>query len=169
MSDFFQIYRHRMDIFLWKVESWDSFSSYKLRSFYAGLPNITSSIPSPTRCSSAYVAVVFGGKLTPYVVHQIRICHIPPSTPFDRRSSLPSFGLNTSVNSLGGGSGYMTIGFIFYIPSYVPSSTTPTPLNSFRMKNHPYFSHGPSRRYDTFNYVFPLTYGAIVFGGYLPP
>ena len=33
--------------------------------------------------------VGLGGKITPCLAHQFKICHIPPSTPFERRSSLP--------------------------------------------------------------------------------
>ena len=37
------------------------------------------------------------------------------------------------------------------------------------MKNPPYLSHGPSGRYDPFNYVVPSSAGKFVFGGYIPP
>ena len=110
-----------------------------------------------------------GGNITPYIAHQFRIFHIPSSTPFDRRSSLPSSDLNTSVHPHGGDSGYMNVGATVYIPSYVPSSAASIPSNSFLMTNHPYIPHGPLKIYDSFRYLVSLLYIPIVSGGYVPP
>ena len=79
-----------------------------------------------------------GGTTTPYLDHRFGSGHIPPSTPFVGGFSLSSPGLNTSVRSHGGGSGYVNIGSPPYIPSYVPSSTTLFPLNEVVMINPPY-------------------------------
>ena len=99
------------------------------------MPDITSSISSPSLGPSADPGVGMGGTTTPYLSHRFRSGHIPPSTPFVGGFSLPSPGLNTSVHSHVGGSGYVKVGCTPYIPSYVPSSTTLFPLNPYFMIN----------------------------------
>ena len=120
-----------------------------------GIPDITTSILSPAPSLSADPSVGMGGTTTPCLAHRFGSGHIPPSTPFVGGFSLPSSGHNTSVHSYGGDSGYVNIGATTYIPSYVPSSTTPIPSNDFLMSNPPHVLHGPSRSGAPFNYVVP--------------
>ena len=102
------------------------------------MPNITTSILSPTPCSSPDLGVGLKDTIAPYLMHRFGSGHIPPSTPFVGIFSLPSFGLNTSVLSHGGGSGYMHVGYKSYISSYVPMSNALIPLNAFLMINPPF-------------------------------
>ena len=50
--------------------------------FMFGMPDITTSITSPTPCPSADLGVGLGGTTTPYLVHRFGSGHIPSSTPF---------------------------------------------------------------------------------------
>ena len=118
------------------------------------IPDINTSIVSPTPGPSVDPGVGLGGTTTPYLAHRFGSGHIPPSTPFVGVFSLPSSGLNISVHSHGSGSGYVSVGSTTYIPSYVPSSTAPIPSNAFLMMNPPCVSHGPSGIYDPYNYDF---------------
>ena len=99
---------------------------------------ITTSIPSPTLGPSVDHGVGMAGTKTPYVAHIFRSGHIPPSTPFVGGFSLPSPGLNTSIHSHRGGSGYVNVGYQPYIPSYVPSPTALFFFNAVVMINPPY-------------------------------
>ena len=102
------------------------------------MPNITTSIPSPTLGPSVDPGVGLGGTTTPYLAHRFRSGHIPPSTPFGEVFSLPSPSINTNVCSHGGGGGYVNVGSTPYIASYFPSSTALFPLNAVVMINPPY-------------------------------
>ena len=102
------------------------------------MPNITTSILSPTPGPSADPGVGLESTTSPYLVHRFESGHIPPSTPFVGGFSLFSHDLSTIVHSHGGGSGYVNIGSPPYIPSYVPSSTALFPLNVVVMINPPY-------------------------------
>ena len=103
-----------------------------------GMFDITTSIPSPAPGPSADPGVRLGGTTTRYLDCGFGSGHIPSSTPFVGEFSLPSPGINTSVRSHGGGSGYVNVVSTPYIPSYVPSSTTLFPLNAIIMINPPY-------------------------------
>ena len=109
------------------------------------------------------------GTTTPYLAHRFGSGHIPPSTPFTRGFSLPSFGLNTSVHSYGGDSRYMNVEATAYIPYYVPLSIVLIPSNVVLLSNLPYIPHSPSGSGSPFNYVFPSLAGAVVSVGYAPP
>ena len=51
--------------------------------FMFGMPDITTSIPSPTLGPSVNLSVGLGGTITPYLAHRFGSGHIPSSTPFE--------------------------------------------------------------------------------------
>ena len=50
--------------------------------FMFGMPDITTSIPSPASGPSMNLSVVMGGTTSPYLDHRFVSVHIPPSNPF---------------------------------------------------------------------------------------
>ena len=50
--------------------------------FMFGIPDITTSIPSPDTGHSANPGVGLGGNTAPYLAHRFGSVHIPSSTPF---------------------------------------------------------------------------------------
>ena len=50
--------------------------------FMFGMPDITTSIPSPTPGPSADPSVGLGGTIAPYLAHRFGSGHIPSYTPF---------------------------------------------------------------------------------------
>ena len=106
--------------------------------FTFGMVNINTSIFSPAPSSSVNPGVGLGGTISPYLAHRFGSGHIPPSTPFVGVFSFPSSGIKTSVHSHGGGSEYVHIGSMVYIPSYVPSSIVSIHSNAFLMINTPF-------------------------------
>ena len=111
----------------WLLGSWFLkfiYVSLSIGIFTFEIPNITTSVLSPALGSSEGPSVGIGSMTTPRLMHQFKSVHIPPSPPFFREFSILVSSHNTSVHSHGGGSGYMSIGSIGYIPSCVLSSTT---------------------------------------------
>ena len=64
---------------------------------------------------------------------------------------------------------WVTIGNTTYIPSHVPSSSNPTPLNAFLTTLSPRHSRGPSGRNISTSHVRTATAHIVVFEGQIPP
>ena len=103
-----------------------------------GIPDMTTSILSPTPGPSVDPGVGLGGTTSHYLAYRLRSGHIPSFTSFvEAFYSLRSV-FTPVVTLMGGGSGCVNVGSTPYFPFYVPSFIALFPLGAVVMIIPPY-------------------------------